>query len=65
MQGERCMMMQDVTTTKKRKTTNNYLIGIFSGSLQVQRKESGFIFKLDYEKAYDRVDRIFLLKMLR
>jgi hypothetical protein len=31
----------------------------------VQKKESGFIFKLDYEKAYDRVDRNFLLKMLR
>ena len=26
--------------------------------------QSGFIFKLDYEKAYDRVDRSFLLKML-
>ena len=26
--------------------------------------KSGFIFKLDYEKAYDRVDRTFLLKML-
>ena len=26
--------------------------------------QSGFIFKLDYEKAYDRVDRGFLLKML-
>jgi hypothetical protein len=31
----------------------------------VQKKESGCIFKLDYEKAYDRVDRSFLLKMLR
>jgi hypothetical protein len=31
----------------------------------VQKKESGCIFKLDYEKAYDRVDRNFLLKMLR
>jgi hypothetical protein len=31
----------------------------------VLKKESGFIFKLDYEKAYDRVDRKFLLKMLK
>jgi hypothetical protein len=31
----------------------------------VQRKESGLVFKLDYEKAYDRVDRSFLLKMLK
>jgi hypothetical protein len=31
----------------------------------VQKKESGCIFKLDYEKTYDRVDRNFLLKMLR
>jgi hypothetical protein len=30
----------------------------------VQKKESGFIFKLDYEKAYDKVDRSFLMKML-
>jgi hypothetical protein len=28
----------------------------------VQRKKTGFIFKLDYEKAYDRVDRSFMLK---
>jgi hypothetical protein len=27
--------------------------------------QSGFIFKLDYEKAYDRVDRDFLFEMLR
>ena len=26
--------------------------------------QAGFIFKLDYEKAYDRVDRGFLFKML-
>jgi hypothetical protein len=31
----------------------------------VQKKEFGCIFKLDYEKAYDRVDRSFLLKILR
>jgi hypothetical protein len=31
----------------------------------VQKKESGLVFKLDYEKAYDRVDRSFLLKMMR
>jgi hypothetical protein len=31
----------------------------------VQKKESGLVFKLDYEKAYDRVDRSFLLKMLK
>jgi hypothetical protein len=31
----------------------------------VQKKESGLVFKLDYEKAYDRVDRGFLLKMLK
>jgi hypothetical protein len=31
----------------------------------VQKKESGLVFKLDYEKAYDRVDRRFLLKMLK
>jgi hypothetical protein len=30
----------------------------------VQRKESSFVFKLDYEKAYDKVDRSFLMKML-
>jgi hypothetical protein len=30
----------------------------------VQKKESGFIFKLDYEKAYDKVDRSFLMKMM-
>ena len=30
----------------------------------VRKKHSGFIFKLDYEKAYDMVDRSFLLKML-
>jgi hypothetical protein len=30
----------------------------------VQKKELGFIFKLDYEKSYDRVDRSFLIKML-
>jgi mannosylglycoprotein endo-beta-mannosidase len=30
----------------------------------VQKKESGFIFKLDYEKAYDKVDRSFLIKMM-
>jgi hypothetical protein len=30
----------------------------------VQKKKSGFIFKLDCEKAYDRVDRSFLIKML-
>jgi hypothetical protein len=27
--------------------------------------QSGFIFKLDYEKAYDRVDRDFLLRVMR
>jgi hypothetical protein len=27
--------------------------------------QSGFAFKLDYEKAYDRVDRSFLIKMMR
>jgi hypothetical protein len=31
----------------------------------VQKKESGLVFKLDYEKAYDRVDRSFLLKMMK
>jgi hypothetical protein len=30
----------------------------------VQKKKSGFIFKLDYEKAYDKVDISFLMKML-
>lgn len=30
----------------------------------VQKKESGFIFKLDYEKAYDRVDRDFMIQMM-
>jgi hypothetical protein len=30
----------------------------------VQRKESGLVFKLDYEKAYDRVDRGFLIEMM-
>jgi hypothetical protein len=28
-------------------------------------EQSGFIFKLDYEKAYDRVNREFLFEMLR
>jgi hypothetical protein len=27
--------------------------------------QSGFLFKLDYEKAYDRVDRSVLLKMMQ
>jgi hypothetical protein len=27
--------------------------------------QSGFVFKLDYEKAYDRVDRSFLIKMVQ
>jgi hypothetical protein len=27
--------------------------------------QSGFVFKLDYEKAYDKVDRSFLIKMMR
>jgi hypothetical protein len=27
--------------------------------------QSGFVFKLDYEKAYDRVDRNFLIKMMQ
>jgi hypothetical protein len=31
----------------------------------VQKKDSGCTFKLDYEKAYDRVYRNFLIKMLR
>jgi hypothetical protein len=31
----------------------------------VHRGQLGFIFKLDYEKAYDRVDRDFLLKVMR
>jgi hypothetical protein len=30
----------------------------------VQRKESGLVFKLDYEKAYDRVDRGFLIELM-
>jgi hypothetical protein len=30
----------------------------------VQRKESGLVFKLYYEKAYDRVDRGFLIDMM-
>jgi hypothetical protein len=33
MQGDRCMMMHDVTMTQKRKRTNNSNIGDFSGSL--------------------------------
>jgi hypothetical protein len=31
----------------------------------VHNGQSGFIFKLDYEKAYDRVDRAFLLRVMR
>jgi hypothetical protein len=31
----------------------------------VHNGQYGFIFKLDYEKAYDRVDRDFLLKVMR
>jgi hypothetical protein len=31
----------------------------------VQRKESGLVFKLDYEKAYDRVDMGFLIEMTK
>jgi hypothetical protein len=31
----------------------------------VHKGQSGFIFKLDYEKAYDRVDRDFLLKVMK
>jgi hypothetical protein len=31
----------------------------------VQRKELGLVFKIDYKKAYDRVDRSRLLKMLK
>jgi hypothetical protein len=31
----------------------------------VHKGQSGFIFKLDYEKAYDRVDRDFLLRVMR
>jgi hypothetical protein len=34
MQGYRCMMVHDVTMTQKQKRTSNYLIGVFSGSLQ-------------------------------
>jgi hypothetical protein len=30
----------------------------------VVKKESGFIFKLDYEKGYDRVDREFIITMV-
>ena len=30
----------------------------------VRNGKSGFIFKLDYEKAYDRIDRSFLIKVL-
>jgi hypothetical protein len=30
----------------------------------VHRKESGLVFKLDYEKDYDRVDRGFLIEMM-
>jgi hypothetical protein len=30
----------------------------------VQKRESGFIFKLEYEKAFDKVDRSFLMKMM-
>jgi hypothetical protein len=30
----------------------------------VHKGQSGFIFKLDYEKAYDRVDRDFLLRVM-
>jgi hypothetical protein len=31
----------------------------------VHKRQSGFIFKLDNEKAYDRVDRDFLLRVMR
>jgi hypothetical protein len=31
----------------------------------VHNGQSGFIFKLDYEKAYDRVDKDFLLRVIR
>jgi hypothetical protein len=31
----------------------------------VHNGQSGFIFKFDYEKAYDRVDREFLLRVTR
>lgn len=30
----------------------------------VTKNKEGFVFKLDYEKAYDRVSRQFLLKMM-
>jgi hypothetical protein len=30
----------------------------------VHKNQAGFIFKLDYEKAYDRVDRGFLLQIM-
>jgi hypothetical protein len=31
----------------------------------VYNGQSGFVFKLDYEKAYDRVDRAFLLRIMK
>jgi hypothetical protein len=31
----------------------------------VHKRQSGFIFKLDNEEAYDRVDRDFLLRVMR
>jgi hypothetical protein len=31
----------------------------------VHKNQSGFVFKLDYEKAYNRVDRDFLLRVMR
>jgi hypothetical protein len=37
------MMMQDVMTTRKRKTTNNYLIGYFSGSLHYCHRPFAYI----------------------
>jgi hypothetical protein len=30
----------------------------------VQNEQSGFIFKLDYENSYDKVDREFLVQMM-
>jgi hypothetical protein len=32
--------------------------------MMLLKKEFGFIFKLDYEKAYDRVDREFIITMV-
>jgi hypothetical protein len=32
--------------------------------MQYKEKESRFTFELDYEKAYDRVDRDFMIKMM-